>query len=375
MAIPSRFRNPIDDPDPALVAQYRRLFTRGVGSPSPAQVELLARALERGDPLADACVSAPSDAATRALLDQCREVPLWVDVEALSLGARTARRAGVIGNFVLADFALMGGYRSAAIAKALVSTGELTTATARRLIHTGAYVGLVQRAGAILPGGEAWDATLRVRMVHARVRASLSRDWDHARWGVPLNQADTLGTNLLFSTGFLEGCKQWGLRFSRDEEEALVHLWRYVGYLMGIDEALLPVDAAGGRRALYLVGLSQPAPSEDSRRLARSLYELPITFARKGWRRRIARAEMAVRLGMTRRLLGDESVDQLGLPASAARAALTPIIGVIRAVEGVRMRVPGGTRAAYRIGDLVLSAGERLAQQLIESAALKANVG
>jgi hypothetical protein len=365
MAIPSRFRHPIDDPDPALVAQYRKLFTRGVGEPLPAQVSLLARGLERGDPLADACAGDPDSPAAHALLDHMREVPLWVDVDRLRLGARTARRAGVIGNFVLADFALMGGYRSAAIAKALMSTGELSKATARRLIHTGAYVALVNQPGALLPEGAAWEATLHVRLLHARVRASLARDWDPERWGVPLNQTDTLGTNLLFSTGFLEGCKQWGLRFSRDEEEALYHLWRYVGYLMGIDEALLPVDAAGGRRALYLVGLSQPAPDANSRQLARALYEVPLTFARTRSQKRFARTEMALRLGMTRRLLGDESVDQLGLPESSLRAVLPSIVGVIRGVERVRERVPGGTTMAYRVGDLVLRASQKLAEELI----------
>jgi hypothetical protein len=363
MAIPSRFRHPIDDPDPVLVAQYRKLFTHGVGEPLPAQVALLASGLERGDPLADACAG---DTATQPLLDQMREVPLWVDVDKLRVGARTARRAGVIGNFVLADFALMGGYRSAAIAKALMSTGELTKATASRLIHTGAYVALVNQPLAVLPEGAAWKATLRVRLLHARVRASLlARGWDGARWGVPLNQTDTLGTNLLFSTGFLEGCKQWGLRFTRDEEEALYHLWRYVGYLMGIEEALLPVDAAGGRRALYLVGLSQPAPDENSRQLARALYEVPLTFARTRSQKRFARTEMALRLGMTRRLLGDESVDQLGLPRSALRGVLPSIVGVIRGVERVRERVPGGTTMAYRVGDLVLRASQKLAEELI----------
>jgi hypothetical protein len=366
MAIPSRFRHPIDDPDPVLLAQYRRLFTRGVGEPLPAQVALLASGLQRGDALADACVGEhAASSAAHALLDQMREVPLWVNVDKLRLGARTARRAGVIGNFVLADFALMGGYRSAAIAKALVYTGELTKATARRLIHTGAYVALVNQPGAVLPGGAAWEATRHVRMLHARVRARLSRDWDHERWGVPLNQTDTLGTNLLFSTGFLEGCKQWGLRFSGEEEEALVHLWRYVGYLMGIDEALLPVDAAGGRRTLYLVGLSQPSPDEHSRQLARALYELPLTFAKTRWQERFARTEMALRLGMTRRLLGDESVDQLGLPESELRVVLPSLVGVIRNFERVRERVPGATNAAYRVSDLVLRASQKLAEQLV----------
>jgi hypothetical protein len=372
MDIPSRFRHPIDDPDPALVAHYEKLFAHGVGSVLPSQVALLAAALQRGDPLADACVGldlAGDSPPVRALYAQLREVPLWVDVEKLKLGSRTARRAGVIGNFVLADFALMGGYRSAAIAKTLVYTGELTGATARRLVHTGGYVALVNQPGAILPDGPAWHATLRVRMVHARVRAGLLRapSWDRARWGVPANQNDTLGTNLLFSTGFLEGCKQWGLRFTAEEEDALFHLWRYVGYLNGIEEALLPVDPAGGRRALYMIGVSQPAPDEDSRRLARALYEVPLTFADTPFRQRAARFEMALRLGMTRRLLGDESVDQLGLPQSSLRVVLPALVRMVNGMERVRERVPGGTAVAFRVNDRVLRATQKLAEGLVSA--------
>jgi ER-bound oxygenase mpaB/B'/Rubber oxygenase, catalytic domain len=383
--IPSRFRHPVNDPDPALVAHYRRLFAHGVGVPLPEQVSGLAHALQRADPLADAwCADSrggeglfelalqrklPRDApaSLRALFEQLETIPLWVDADKLRLGARTARRPGLIGNFVLADFALMGGYRSAAIAKTLVSTGKLSTTTAKRLIHTGRFVHAVSVPGAILPGGAGYLQTVRVRMVHAHVRHALleSPGWDRARWGIPINQADSLGTNLLFSTGFLEGCKQWGLRFTNDEEEALVHLWRYVGYLMGIEESLLPVDAAGGRRALFMVGVSQPSPDEDSRKLARALYEVPLTFQRSPALRRAARFEMALRLGMTRRLLGDESVDQLGLPRSPYGGLIPPIVGVIRGVERVRVSVPGATAAAYRVGDYAIRASQRLGESAL----------
>jgi hypothetical protein len=375
MEIPTRFRHPVADPDPALVSHYRRLFARHVGQPLPEQVDALAAALSRGDPLADACHAEHdpvaleralkgdlegASPALRALFEQLGSVPIWVDVEQLALGARTARRTGIVGNFVLADFALMGGYRSAAIAKTLVYTGKLSLTTAKRLFQTGAYVASVNTPGAILPGGAAWQATIRVRLLHAHVRAALlkSADWDRARWGVPINQADSLGTNLLFSSGFAEGCKQWGIRFTAREEEALIHLWRYVGYLMGIEEQLLPIDTAGGRRALFLVGVSQPSPDDNSRKLARALYELPLTFAKTPAAQRAARFEMALRLGMTRRLLGDESVDQLGLPDSALRGVLPSLVRVINGVERVRERVPGGTQAAYRVGDFVLRASQ-----------------
>jgi hypothetical protein len=55
------------------------------------------------------------------------------------------------------------------------------------------------------------------------------------------------------------------------------------------------------------------SPDDDSRVLARALYEMPLTFAKTKIEKKAVRFEMA------RRSLGDESVDQLGLPNSSLR--------------------------------------------------------
>ncbi|MDB4985528.1 MAG: hypothetical protein JWN04_706, partial [Myxococcaceae bacterium] len=212
------------------------------------------------------------------------------------------------------------------------------------------------------PGKPGYAFTIKVRMVHAMVRATLlkSPSWQTQAWGLPINQADTLGTNLLFSIGFLEGCKQWGLRFTPEETDAVLHLWRYLGYLIGIDEALLPTDERSAQAALYLVGVSQPNPDADSRALAKALYEVPLSFERPAWVKRILRAEMALRLSMTRQILGDEGVDQLGLPRTRARRLLPSIVRAIGRVERARERIPGASYVAYRVGDFMIKKGQQL---------------
>jgi hypothetical protein len=383
--VPSRFRDPIADPDPVLATRYQSLFARRVSPPLPAQVELLKQALMVGDPLMDAwlfcsealsraegtrlmeqaicegidsVVDAPAELVT--LFRQLEAVPLWVDERRLVVGARVSRRAGILGHFVLADFGLMGGYRSAAVAKTLIGTGKLRDAAAERLIQTGRFVTAVTEPGDMVPGRPGYASTIRVRMVHARVRSALSMSsgWSSARWGLPINQADTLGTNLLFSIGFLEGCRQWGLRFSDEEVDAVVHLWRYVGYLIGIDERLLPSDADGARRALYMVGTSQPDPDADSVELARALYQVPFTFERAPLVRQIVQAQVALRLSMTRHILGDRAVDQLGLPKSRARVLLPPLTGLISGIERMRQLLPFGDQVAFEVGNFLIKRGE-----------------
>jgi hypothetical protein len=385
VAIPSRFRHPVDDPDPVVAKQYRRLFDRDVSGASTAEIDSFARALMRGDPLADGWLAravelpraesrrlfelaasrgidrvteAPSELC--ALFRQLEATPTWVDPEQLVLGARAFRRAGLLGMFVLSDFGLLAGYRSAAIAKTLTMTGKLRYGAAERLIQTGHFVTVATDPGTLRPGGSGYVAAARVRLVHAAVRRALSRApaWNCAAWGLPINQADMLSTNLLFSIGFLEGCKCWGLRFSDDEMRAVLHLWRYIGYLLGIEEPLLPVDIDGALRSLYMVAVSQPEPDADSIELARALYEVPLTFAKTARARRIVQLEMGLRVSMTRRMLGDEGVDQLGLPRSRMAAFVLPLSLTIRGFEALRERLPFASYAAYRAGDYVLRRGQ-----------------
>src|SRR5690349_21072288 len=56
--LPTRFRDPIADPDRSLAAQYRILFGRDLPTPTRGQVETLSKALMRGDPLGDGWVAA-----------------------------------------------------------------------------------------------------------------------------------------------------------------------------------------------------------------------------------------------------------------------------------------------------------------------------
>lgn len=383
-----------------LSKQYFSLFASHVSMPQPAQIELMRGALLRGDPLADAWVARvhqlPPAESTRlfeaalaegidsvtdapaelvALFRQVETVPLWLNPSKLDVGAKVSRRAGILGHFVLSDFGLMGGYRSAAVAKTLIGTGKLRDGAAERLIHTGRFVTAVTEPGDMLRGKPGYEAVLRVRVVHAHVRKALLQrpTWDSQVWGLPINQADTLGTNLLFSIGFIEGCRKWGLSFTEPEVEAVIHLWRYIGYLIGIEEALLPSDTESARRALYMVGVSQPDPDQDSVALARALYEVPFTFIHSNLARRIVTLEMGIRLGMSRRILGEQAIDQLGLPPSRVRIALPALVGLIGTIDRARRTVPFGNYVAYKVGSYVIKKGETiLAAELARSKATQA---
>lgn len=391
--VPSRFRHPLHDPDPVIARQYRVLFDGPLMPAHPAQVDLLAASLMRGDPAADEWLryvreqrgplrdTARSDdpeqlferalsdgidaiadapAPLIALLRQTEVVPLWVDEAMLRDGACALRRTGLFGHIVLAHFGLMGGYRSATVAKSLTLTGRLRYGAPERLIETGRFITRVTEPGALLPHLDGYRAALKVRLVHAHVRhaLALSPAWSVEHDGIPINQADMLATNLLFSVGLVVGCRALGFRFTPDEKLAIVHLWRYAGYLLGIDEALLPADWPSGLRALYLVSVSQPDPTEDSVELARALHHIPLTFAKTPLRRKLANVQMDIRASLTRALLGDEAADQLKLPKSRVPGVVPALVSVIRTAERVRELLPGADRAALRAGDRLLKAAQ-----------------
>jgi hypothetical protein len=374
---PARFRHPIDAPEPVADRYYRRFLGVGAGAPRREQADLLASALFRGDPLMDAWVERAQTLDPRqahalferaltggihaigdgpseliALFRQLSTVPLWVDGEAIELGARTARRAGPVAGAVLSSFSLMGGYRSSAVVKPLMMTGKLRYEASKRLTETGRFVIAITEPGALRLPREGFRAAVRVRHVHARIRHHLARspEWNAAEWGLPINQADMLGTNLLFSLGFLMGGRALGLSFREEEAASVVHVWRYVGYLLGIDENLLPANEREAQRIMYLVGASQPPADADSVVLARALHEEPLERAKTERARRFARVEMAIRGSISRFLLGDEVADELALPKSRMRFGVRGIAPLVSAFEKARKNVPFGDELAYRLG-------------------------
>jgi hypothetical protein len=380
-SVPRRFRHPIDAPDPKTDRQYRRYLRPGAAAPLREQVDHLAAALRQGDPLADAFVEAAEplgraramelveialergvgavpdgDGRIKPLFDlfaQLESVPLWVDPEALDLGCRTFRRTGPAASIVLSGFSLMGGYRSSAVVKPLIRTGKLRYMASRRLLDTGLFVLAVTEPGGLGRGQDGYKAAVRVRLLHATIRRALLRapDWDLDAWGVPINQADMLGTNLLFSTGFLSGCRSLGLRFSREEAHGVVHLWRYVGHLLGIDESLLPANENEAGRSFYLVSASQPPPDADSVALAQALHREPMERAATERQRRAAEIEMSLRASFSRLMLGDDAADELGLPRSRSRYGVRALVALISAWERGRASTRLGTELAYRMGD------------------------
>ena len=300
----ARFRDTLYDGDP-LADDAVRAFAalpRGEGH------RLLARALDEG------IASIPeAPAALVALFAEIDARPGWVDDEKLALAARTAERVGMSGERVLSCICLTGGYRSAAANKPIALTGALESMAYRRLAETSKFVFDLYDSKTLARGSAGFRGAVMVRMMHAMVRARLARDprWREADWGLPVNQSDMLATNLLFSAVFVLGLRMLGHIITRREADALVHFWRYVGYLMGIRLDMLPKTFADALPLVYLSGATQPPGDEDSRKLAAALLSVP---ALPDLPRPLVYLDAQWRAGFSRLVLGGSEGDELGLP-------------------------------------------------------------
>ena len=107
---------------------------------------------------------------------------------------------------------------------------------------------------------------------------SAKSSWDSEQYGMPINQEDMMVTLLSFSMSILETIEKVAVKgtLSSADEDAYIHLWRYIGYLIGVNEDINPCtdkNRAGGLLESAIRHLLQPdkRSGELARHLLRSV--------------------------------------------------------------------------------------------------------
>ena len=292
-------------------------------------------------------------ASVRALLEAHARIPLWVDQARAARGGRLFFRTGLVGAIVLGARSLVAGYCSPAGNKPLALTGTLEHGGAKRLAETGKYVSAVSAEDGLVPGGDGWQITLRVRLMHAHVRhlVHTSGQWRPDQWGAPINQHDLLATSLLFSSVFIDGVRVLGLQVDRDEAEDHLHLWRWASWLMGVNIELLPDSEAHAQRISQVIELTQGPPDDDARRLVDQLLQPPPGQPARPFGRDLAQ-------GLCYALLPRRQAEGLGLPRTPWRYAATLSRLAVAPAEFARRYSP-------RFEDEMVRYGERHWQRAV----------
>lgn len=369
------------------LARSRRMVARlkwfaGAGAEPDAQAWAdMGQALWRGDPLADALIAwmrqqgmgkawrqfeaalaSPRTSDTDGRTDlpkpmarylrEAQQWPAWADAGRMARGAAVLHGTGLHGMMVLRDAGLMAGYQAAGLNQPLIHTGALAKGAQRRIAETTAWWLACTAPGGLAPGGAGVHMTLRVRLMHALVRHQLAHDpdWDSATWGLAINQHDLQATYLGFSVVQLIALKSTGTCLSRQDSEDVMHLWRCIGWLMGVEEGLLVTSEAEGRRTLYRNLLSQAPADDSSVALARALMDEPLQRRYANWPGLRGWLNKQRHLSLVQWFVGVNGMRALGLPltlpwypvltalpkaASSALARMWPAWRARRAVLGL----------------------------------------
>ena len=283
-------------------------------APEPDEWRRIEAALWRGDPAMDAVVEwMIEDGAgkTKALFEQAltrgietienppaplkaffahiEHGPPWLNHALLNEGPKIGQVSGMASFYVLRDMALMGGYvYFNSMNQTLAATGSLRKDVALRLGETGKWLADVTKPHGLERFNDGFITTIQVRLVHALVRRALQRraDWDADAWGVPINQVDMMATYLAVGPVTAVGARLFGVPVTRRDSRALIHMWRYIGWLMGVDEQWLATTEGDGFRKLYHAFLTHRLPDEKVRQLGTVLVREPLSRripALDGW--------------------------------------------------------------------------------------------
>lgn len=252
----------------------------------------------------------------RELIEHSETLPAWVNQKLLRLGAENCMRSGLSAFISLRDYTLLGGYDYAYLNKPLVFTGALKKGAMKRLSETLDFWINVSRYDALKIHKKGYEYAVKTRLIHSYARLKLKqhyKDWDYEAMGEPLNLWDMTATSNGFSLVYLHGLHKLGMDISPEEELGVFHLWKYIGYLLGIPPEIVPDNKKEAVESFYLWTSVQPPADKDSVTLAQTLVQesLENPILKYPFQRKLLRY---IHVSSAEFLLDDEVTKRLQIP-------------------------------------------------------------
>lgn len=232
----------------------------------------------------------PPGAWPNALQEYVRAVPMptSLDEQRLERAQGAFMAFGPLGVSILACASLPETYCLPGIAKLLAMSGQLTAHVGRRLEMTGQMLFDVMAPKSLLPGGVAFRAVLRTRLMHSALRYMLLNELTVARetgdgvlrqsvvawtneFGQPINQMELVYTLMTFSHVVLRSAVTLGIEPRPEAFEDYIYSWNVVGRLLGIEPELLPDSWAEAEQLFERIKSAHARGSEQSVQLMADL--------------------------------------------------------------------------------------------------------
>lgn len=220
-----------------------------------------------------ASLAGPEGDIFRDFLSQAASPPPWASRELIERGQRLHAVTYPMQGLSLFCGSLVGGaqFSSAAVVTSLA--GNITDNPTRRINETGMLLSALALPGTLFsPGGAANDSLCRVRLLHGALRHWLPRSGrlePHRRMvgqvyvegEVPINQQDLAITLAVFCYINLRSLRRMGVVLRSGDIQAYVHMWRYAGWVLGIDEEFLPESVEAQEEFMLASMLHQGQPN------------------------------------------------------------------------------------------------------------------
>ena len=253
-------------------------------------------------------------ASVQEFFQEAATPPEWLNYSAFAPGVRMFHRNSQL---ILAAFVagvLIEGFTTN-IAKSFFITGRVRDQGVRRLGQNNRHMTEIFLPGGLYRYGDGWKLSVRIRIVHARLRhlLSASSEWDSEAWGIPISAAHLGYAVSAFSARLLKHMKTLGAEYNDEEYESFMAVWRYSGHLMGIPSSIL-FHNADEALELYDVGHQcEPDCPVESVVMAHSLVNsAPLIVGQTDPEGRRKLADYVYRI--SRGLIGKQAAEALQYP-------------------------------------------------------------
>lgn len=364
MYVPTAYRSGYEKArrvDPEMADRYIRHTTLGDPAADAAiascavatrnqQQDWIKRGLTEG---AAAIPDAPD--ALRGLIADSERVPDWFDIDRTRAGSRAFHSNSETFLQAFVGAVLIEGFCTL-IAKSFAITGRLVDQGIVRMKQNNRHVSEIFLPGGLAPLADGWAASVRIRLIHARVRALMTRaeEWDADAWGLPLSSAHIAFANAAFSGLLLKRAEMLGIDFlSEEDRESFMLCWRYSGHLVGVHPDLLCTTQEEALRFHRVGALCEPPPDIESMLVANGLVNsAPIIVGIDDPAKRKALVKRIYQV--SRAMIGDQLADQLNFPPANTFGILAAARLRFKTDRWLRRFVPGmeRRRRASQFGQL-----------------------
>lgn len=343
------------------------LITSARATYSPALVDRYADHLLRTDRLVDELVraassrprgegwrelhrvlsgSADDDMAPqlRAVLDRASGAS-WLDADRLERGAVVWWRTGLLIVPAMLHVVLEQ-YSFADLARPLAANARFLRDSGRRVEETLAWVMAATEPGGILPGSPAHRETVRISVLHGALRQQLRRSgWDDAELAAPINETGMAHTALGFAIEPIRAARAAGAHITDEEWSDVLHLWRWIGHLMGVPSELVPEDPTTANEGYDICRAIFLDPDDGAERLIEATKAgalrvdnaLPRRIGQR-WRPALRRAISTGALSVGATWHHPRLAEVTSIPRGPARHLPRLTAPVVAALDGARRR-------------------------------------